>query len=138
MPLLSPYLSGCQVVYSAVKTCIATTSQTIRSFLSYSVRRIDFRPRPFSLTDNSNIVYAIFLIETLQTALSGADVYYWFVTGYGDIKHITSPHATPFDVPIIEAVVSSSVQFFFAFRIWLLSMKRSWCLSLIICLVSPS
>ncbi|KAH9952923.1 hypothetical protein BGW80DRAFT_1469118 [Lactifluus volemus] len=82
------------------------------------------------------LVYVIFFIETLQTALSGADVYYWFVSGYGDIKHITSPYATPFDVPIIEAVVSSSVQFFFAFRIWLLGMKKSWCLSLIICLSS--
>jgi len=82
------------------------------------------------------LVYAIFFLETLQTALSGADVYYWFVSGYGDIKHLTTPYATPFDVPMIEALVSLSVQYFFAYRIWVLSLKTSRWLCTSICLCS--
>ncbi|KAH9952921.1 hypothetical protein BGW80DRAFT_1193583, partial [Lactifluus volemus] len=82
------------------------------------------------------LVYGIFLIETLQTALSGADVYYWFVSGYGNLNHLASPYAMSFDIPVIGAVVSLSVQFFFVYRIWVLSGKKSWWLCLIICLVS--
>jgi hypothetical protein len=81
-------------------------------------------------------VYGVFLLETLQTALSGADIYYWFVSGFGNMDHLTSPYASAFDVPIIGAVVSLTVQFFFAYRIWVLGKKESWWLSLLICLVS--
>ncbi|KAH9969366.1 hypothetical protein BGW80DRAFT_1334492 [Lactifluus volemus] len=65
------------------------------------------------------LVYGICFLETLQTALTGADLYY-----------------CPFDVPIIESVVSLCVQFFFSYRIWVLSMKQTWWLSLVICLFS--
>ncbi|KAH9952924.1 hypothetical protein BGW80DRAFT_1193581, partial [Lactifluus volemus] len=82
------------------------------------------------------LVYGVFIIETLQTALSGADVYYWFASGYGNLNHLASPYAMPFDIPIIGAVVSLSVQFFFVYRIWVLSGKKSWLICLIICLVS--
>ncbi|KAI0252243.1 hypothetical protein BJV78DRAFT_364592 [Lactifluus subvellereus] len=94
-------------------------------------------PPHLSPADGSYIVYAIFFLETLQTALSGADVYYWFVSGYGDLKHLTAPYATPFDVPMIEALVSLTVQYFFAYRIWVLSEKTSRWLCTSICLVSP-
>ncbi|KAH9966361.1 hypothetical protein BGW80DRAFT_1209494 [Lactifluus volemus] len=82
------------------------------------------------------LVYAIFFLETLQTSLSGADLYYWFVSGYGDIRHLVTPYATSFDVLMIEAVVSLSVQFFFVYRIWILGGKKSWWLCFIICLCS--
>ncbi|KAI0252246.1 hypothetical protein BJV78DRAFT_1374020 [Lactifluus subvellereus] len=81
-------------------------------------------------------VYAIFLLETLQTALSGADLYYWFISSYGNLARLTSPHLSAFDVPIIESVVSLGVQFFFAYRIWVLSLKKSRWLCLVICLCS--
>ena len=82
-------------------------------------------------------VYSVFLLETLQTALSGADLYYWFVSGYGNIDHLTSPYASSFDVPIMGSVVSLSVQFFFVYRIWVLASgkKGSWWLCILICLV---
>src|SRR6266404_9588384 len=83
-------------------------------------------------------VYAIFVIETLQTALTGADVYYWFVTGFGNMDHLESPHASGFDVPIIGSVVSIVVQFFFVYRIWRLSKKSAWLMCLVICIVSRS
>ncbi|KAH9071141.1 hypothetical protein EDB83DRAFT_2221234, partial [Lactarius deliciosus] len=88
------------------------------------------------------LVYSVFLIETLQTALTGADLYYWLVSGFGNVERLTFPHLSGFDVPIIEAIVSLVVQFFFAYRIWVLSGRRrsSWFLivCVIICLVSLS
>jgi hypothetical protein len=78
------------------------------------------------------------LIETLQTALSGADLYYWFVSGFGNMDHLASPYAAAFDVPIIGAIVALTVQYFFAYRVWILSGKKSRWLSLTICMVSES
>jgi hypothetical protein len=44
----------------------------------------------FAVSSNSwirsNTVYFVFLLETVQTALTGADVYYWFAVGFGDLE----------------------------------------------------
>ncbi|KAI9452299.1 hypothetical protein BJY52DRAFT_1288310 [Lactarius psammicola] len=82
------------------------------------------------------LVYAVFLVETFQTALTGWDLYYWFVDGFGNLDHLTSPHASGFDVPMIGAVVSITIQFFLLYRIWVLSERSSWFICLIICLSS--
>ncbi|KAH8978601.1 hypothetical protein EDB86DRAFT_2815807 [Lactarius hatsudake] len=82
------------------------------------------------------LVYSVFLVETSQTALAGADLYYWFVSGFGNMDHLTAPYVSPFDVPIIGVTVALIVEFFFVYRIWVLSRKSSWFLCLLICLVS--
>ncbi|KAI0261937.1 hypothetical protein BC834DRAFT_412648 [Gloeopeniophorella convolvens] len=83
------------------------------------------------------LVYVVFFLETLQTALSGADLYYWFVSGFGDIKHLSNPYTSPYNTPIIGAVIFMVVQFFFSYRIWVLSgWKRTWPLCAVICLLS--
>ena len=84
------------------------------------------------------VVYSIFFLETVQTALSGADLYYWFAAGFGKIDHLVSPFASFFDLPIMGSVLSLSVQFFFAYRIFVLSEKRSWWLCALISLVTCS
>jgi hypothetical protein len=81
-------------------------------------------------------VYGVFLLETLQTALSGADLYYWFASGFGDMNHLTSPYASAFDAPIMGAAVSLCVQFFFVYRIWVLGKRETWWLCILICLVT--
>jgi hypothetical protein len=83
-------------------------------------------------------VCLVFFLETVQTGLSGADVYYWFVSGFGDRRHLNSPYAAAFDVPIIESVVSLIVEFFFAHRIWALGVRWSKLFCLLICLVGQS
>jgi hypothetical protein len=88
------------------------------------------------LPDVHFVVYSIFLLETVQTALSGADLYYWFAAGFGKFDHLISPFASFFDLPIMGSVVSLSVQCFFVYRIRVLSEKRSRWLCLIICLVT--
>ena len=83
-------------------------------------------------------VYSVFFLETVQTILSGADLYHWFATDYVEDKFIT-PFASFFDLQILGSVVALSVQFFFVHRIRVLSRlseKRSRWLCVIICLVS--
>jgi len=82
------------------------------------------------------LVYGVFLLETLRTALSGADLYSWFVSGYGDINHLASPRNSSIEGPILGSVVSLSVQLFFVYRIWVLGKKGSWWLCILICLFS--
>jgi hypothetical protein len=88
------------------------------------------------LPDELFTVYSIFVLETLQTALSGADLYYWFVSGFGNMNHLTSPYASAFDVPIMGSVVSLCVQFFFVYRIWVLGKRETWWLCILICVVN--
>jgi hypothetical protein len=82
------------------------------------------------------VVYIVFFLETVQTVLSGVDLYYWFAAGFGNVEQLTTPYASPFDVPIMGSLVSLSVQFFFVYRIWVLGEQRSWWLCVIICLVT--
>ncbi|KAH9001869.1 hypothetical protein EDB86DRAFT_406260 [Lactarius hatsudake] len=79
------------------------------------------------------LVCSVFLVETVQTALSGTDLYYWFVSGFGNMDHLTAPYNSAFDVPIMGSMVALIVQFYFVYRIWVLS-RRSSCL--VICLFS--
>jgi hypothetical protein len=106
----------------------------IRSFSSYLVCKTIHLLLPLP-SDGSSKVYAIFCLETLQTSLSGANLYYWFVSGFGDMDHLASPYLGSFNVLMLEPVVSLSVQFFFVYRIWVLSAKKQWWLCLTICLV---
>ncbi|KAI0270130.1 hypothetical protein BGY98DRAFT_277159 [Russula aff. rugulosa BPL654] len=81
------------------------------------------------------LVCAVFALETVQTVLTGADVYYWFASGYGDLNRLSTPFASAIDVPIMGSIVSAMVQFFYAYRVWILSNKKRW-LFTFICLSS--
>jgi hypothetical protein len=70
--------------------------------------------------------YFVLALETAQTALTGADVYYWFVAGYGDVGRLAHSHFAPIDISIMTVVVSLIVQGYFCFRIWRMSRRLSW------------
>ena len=125
------------VTHQTLKTCIATISLKTTGASSYSACELS-SPLSLSTPDGFYIVYTVFILETLQTALSGADLYYWFASGYGDMNHLASPFASTFDIPLIESLVSAMVQFFYAYRVWALSNKQSRWFCLIICLVGLS
>lgn len=82
-------------------------------------------------------VYTIFLIETAQTALTGADMYYWFVTGYGNLSRFTKSYLSPIDIPLFAAIISLIVQVFFCHRIYGLQ-KSFWPICALIFLVTSS
>ena len=118
-------------------------------------------PTCFSLTKHF-VVYSIFFLETVQTVLSGADLYYWFAVGLANLFNrlielfdanpdspisfdspadFVTPFASFFDMQIVGSMVSLSVQLFFVYRIRVLSRlceKRSLWLCIIICLVTSS
>ncbi|KAH8988347.1 hypothetical protein EDB92DRAFT_1948027 [Lactarius akahatsu] len=82
------------------------------------------------------LAYGMFLLETVQSGLALADLYYWFASGFGDITHLASPHLSVWDGPLLGGVASLTVQFFFVYRIWVLSSRESWWLCLLISLCS--
>jgi hypothetical protein len=73
-------------------------------------------------------------METVQTALTGADVYFWFMAGFGDLERLKKSNFSPIDSPTIDAVISLIIQGFFAYRIWTLNKRALW-LSLLIIVV---
>ncbi|KAH9956591.1 hypothetical protein BC827DRAFT_744000 [Russula dissimulans] len=81
------------------------------------------------------LAYFVFLMETVQTALTGADVYYWFMAGFGDFDGLKKSRFSPIDIPTMDAFISLIVQVFFGYRIWTLN-KRLWWLCLIIAALS--
>ncbi|KAI9450722.1 hypothetical protein BJY52DRAFT_1125774, partial [Lactarius psammicola] len=74
------------------------------------------------------LAYFVFVLETAQTALTGTDVYYWFVAGFGDVGRLGNSHFIPIDVPIMTGIISLVVQGYFCYRIWVLMNRRrsSW------------
>ncbi|KAH9032053.1 hypothetical protein EDB85DRAFT_1957525 [Lactarius pseudohatsudake] len=72
------------------------------------------------------LAYFIFLLESAQTALTGADAYFWFVDGFGNVEHLGDSHFGPIDNPIMIAIISLVVQGYFCHRIWVLSRRSSW------------
>ncbi|KAH9041362.1 hypothetical protein EDB85DRAFT_2286330 [Lactarius pseudohatsudake] len=52
------------------------------------------------------LAYFVFVLETAQTALTGADVYYWFVAGFGNVERLGNSHFAPIDVSIITGLIA--------------------------------
>ena len=73
-------------------------------------------------------------METVQTILTGADIYYWFVGDFGNSERLKHSHFAPIDMPMIHSVVSFIVQGYLCYRIWTLN-GRSSRLCLVIALV---
>ncbi|KAH9012788.1 hypothetical protein EDB85DRAFT_2036645 [Lactarius pseudohatsudake] len=85
------------------------------------------------------LVCFVFALETVQTALTGADVYYWFIAGFGDRERLRSSHYAPVDIAIMDAITSLIVQEYFCYRIWTLYRRSSWfCLIIAVTAVSQS
>lgn len=86
--------------------------------------------------DGYSLAYGVFLVDTTQSALALADLYYWFASGFGDIARLASPHYSVWDGPFLGGLVALTVQFFFVYRIWVLSSRNSLWLCLVIALVN--
>ncbi|KAH8995465.1 hypothetical protein EDB92DRAFT_208111 [Lactarius akahatsu] len=69
------------------------------------------------------LAYFVFVLETVQTALTGADMYYWFIADFGNVERLAHSHFAPIDIAIINAIISLVVQGYFCYRIWVLSKR---------------
>ncbi|KAF8489812.1 hypothetical protein F5888DRAFT_1744712 [Russula emetica] len=72
------------------------------------------------------LAYFVFLLETVQTALTGADVHYWFIKGFGNEEQLKDSHYAPIDIAIMHSIISLIVQEYFCYRIWTLNRQLSW------------
>jgi len=80
------------------------------------------------------LAYSVFLLETVQTALTGADIYLWFMAGFGNLERLQKSNFSPIDSPTIDGIISLIVQGFFAYRIWSLNKRALWLCVLIVVL----
>ena len=64
------------------------------------------------------------MLETIQTALTGSDVYYWFIAGFGNVERLAHSHFAPIDLAIVGTIIELVVQGYFCYRIWVMKNKR--------------
>ena len=69
-------------------------------------------------------VYFVFVLGTAQTAVTGADLYYWFAAGFGDIVHLKNHNFSAVDGPAMDAPISLIVQGFYSH--WIRTLKKWW------------
>jgi len=72
------------------------------------------------------LAYFVFLLETAQTALTGADIYYWFIAGFGELDSLRNNWFSPIDIVIMDGLISLITQLFFCYRIWILNKRLLW------------
>ncbi|KJA14185.1 hypothetical protein HYPSUDRAFT_460725 [Hypholoma sublateritium FD-334 SS-4] len=79
-----------------------------------------------------SLVYGIFTLETAQTAMNGVDLCFWFASGYGNMNHLGNVYISPIDTPILCGIITTMVQCFFAYRIFILRRTYLWICFLIV------
>lgn len=71
-----------------------------------------------------SLVYGLYILECIQTALATWDAYHWFCAGWGRIQVLNDPLASPYDSPLLDGLVGMFVQLFFCWRIRVLSKSN--------------
>jgi hypothetical protein len=71
-------------------------------------------------------VYFVFFLETIQVVLTAADVYYWFVAGFGDMYQLWNSHFYAIDGMAMNVPISLIVQGFYTYRIYTLTRTKWW------------
>lgn len=79
------------------------------------------------------LVYSLFFVDCVQTALTTHNAWHFLSKGWGDISVLTNPGWSWIAVPLLSGIVSATVQLFFAWRIWVLS-KSVPLAGLIVCI----
>ncbi|KAF9465739.1 hypothetical protein BDZ94DRAFT_300092 [Collybia nuda] len=69
-------------------------------------------------------VYSVFLVDTVQTFMTAVDAYYWFSSGFGDLRHLGDVYLSSFDVPILGCLLAILGQTFLCYRIYVLGQKK--------------
>ncbi|KAF8511562.1 hypothetical protein BU17DRAFT_69605 [Hysterangium stoloniferum] len=80
------------------------------------------------------LVFVLLFLNTLQTALTGVDAWYWFCNGYGNLIKLSNPYISAYDTPMLGSVIAIIVQWFFCYRIY--SLSKSYLLAGFIAMIS--
>ncbi|QRV79274.1 hypothetical protein RhiJN_07289 [Ceratobasidium sp. AG-Ba] len=68
-----------------------------------------------------SLVYGLFFVDCVQTALTTHNAWHFLSRGWGDLHVLDDPGWSWIAVPLLSGIVSATVQLFFAWRIWVLS-----------------
>ncbi|KAJ6506926.1 hypothetical protein C8R45DRAFT_923083 [Mycena sanguinolenta] len=66
------------------------------------------------------LVYSLFLLDVLQTAMVTADAFHWFVYGFGNLILADQTFLNSWDVPVLDSIISLIAQSFYCWRIYIL------------------
>ncbi|KAJ7728049.1 hypothetical protein B0H16DRAFT_1470641 [Mycena metata] len=66
------------------------------------------------------LVYALAVLDILQTVMVTADAFHWFVYGFGNPIQLDEPFFNSWDVPVLDSIISLIVQAFYCWRIYFL------------------
>ncbi|KAJ7582164.1 hypothetical protein C8J56DRAFT_1056305 [Mycena floridula] len=77
--------------------------------------------RPFI----SVLVYSIFVVEIIHTGFLTHGPWVMLVSEWGNIDVMVHRPWSSLTMPILTGILSATVQFFFSWRIWILSQKRT-------------
>ncbi|KAH8998242.1 hypothetical protein EDB86DRAFT_3149034 [Lactarius hatsudake] len=122
--------SEARIVSTDVKVAAPLLFGPLFNWALYGVLCVQIYVYSYNFPDDRRsvkfLVYFVFVLETVQTALTGADMYYWFVDGFGDVGRLVHSHFSSIDSPVMRAVISLIVQGYFCYRIWVLNKRSSW------------
>ncbi|KAJ7433137.1 hypothetical protein B0H11DRAFT_2377006 [Mycena galericulata] len=82
-----------------------------------------------------SLVYSIFLAFLVCTCLSASDMYYWFGSGFGDLGRLADLRYSIIYGPLLGALISTLVQLFFCYRIFVIK-RSAWPISVLISMIS--
>ena len=68
-----------------------------------------------------DLVYSLFLVETVQTLMVTNGAFEWFAYGFGNMKSLSKPYTTSIGAPAMDGLIALAVQLFFSWRIWVCS-----------------
>lgn len=110
-----------------------SASQLIGALLNYclyGVLGVQIYVYRISFPDDKRVikalVYFVLLLQTAETGLIAADLYYWFVTGFGDMLRFADPHYSWIHTPVMGSIMALIVQLFFCYRIWIINKSSLW------------
>ncbi|KAI0036381.1 hypothetical protein K488DRAFT_82174 [Vararia minispora EC-137] len=73
------------------------------------------------------LVYVIFALETAQSGLVAHDAFAILVRGWGDTAAALNPEHLWLTAPIMDGIIGTATQLFYAYRILVLSRSRVLC-----------
>ncbi|KAJ6492098.1 hypothetical protein C8R45DRAFT_1212931 [Mycena sanguinolenta] len=82
-----------------------------------------------------SIVYFIIFAITLDCCLNTVDVWFWYVTSFGDLRGFTDPRFATFYSPIMGSFIAMVVHLFFCFRIFVIR-RTIWPVCILIAVIS--
>ncbi|PFH46700.1 hypothetical protein AMATHDRAFT_50860 [Amanita thiersii Skay4041] len=128
--VLSLQLCAQHILSSLHNTNISSSHQTYTTTHSPMKDSVSNSSVPFSPSHLASLsltiqkVYFVYSLELIQICCTAADIYFWFGTGFGNVVRLNVTYLSPFDTPMIGAIVALIVQLFFCYRIWKLSRSQ--------------